>query len=134
MNACARISAAAPKATAMIAISVRRRWRSTLHSASRALCSNEVAANPNGAKACRRAFIAVDSRTANACFAVRQSSDELQVTRAIDRPPMRDLTTASVPRDGWDAIVVGTGIGGATLGHALASAGWRVLFCEKGKA
>ena len=47
---------------------------------------------------------------------------------------MRDLTTASVPRDGWDAIVIGTGIGGATLGHALASAGWRVLFCEKGKA
>lgn len=46
---------------------------------------------------------------------------------------MPDLT-GSVPRDGWDAIVVGTGIGGATLGHALAAAGWRVLFCEKGKA
>lgn len=32
----------------------------------------------------------------------------------------------------WDAIIVGTGIGGATLGHALAKAGKRVLFCERG--
>jgi len=30
-------------------------------------------------------------------------------------------------------IVVGTGIGGGTLGYALAKAGKRVLFCEKGK-
>ena len=41
--------------------------------------------------------------------------------------------SAHVAHDGWDAIVIGTGIGGATLGHALASAGWRVLFCEKGR-
>jgi choline dehydrogenase-like flavoprotein len=34
----------------------------------------------------------------------------------------------------WDAIVVGTGMGGATIGHALARAGRRVLFLEKGKA
>ena len=33
----------------------------------------------------------------------------------------------------WDAIIVGTGIGGATLGHALAKAGKRVLFCERGR-
>lgn len=32
----------------------------------------------------------------------------------------------------WDVIVVGTGIGGSTLGHALAAAGQRVLFVEKG--
>lgn len=32
----------------------------------------------------------------------------------------------------WDAIIVGTGMGGATLGHALAKAGKRVLFCELG--
>jgi choline dehydrogenase-like flavoprotein len=32
----------------------------------------------------------------------------------------------------WDVIVVGTGIGGATLGHALAARGRRVLFCERG--
>lgn len=32
----------------------------------------------------------------------------------------------------WDVIIVGTGIGGATLGYALAAAGQRVLFVEKG--
>lgn len=32
----------------------------------------------------------------------------------------------------WDVIVVGTGMGGATLGYALAKAGKRVLFCERG--
>ncbi len=32
----------------------------------------------------------------------------------------------------WDAIVIGTGMGGATAGHALAQAGWRVLFLERG--
>lgn len=34
----------------------------------------------------------------------------------------------------WDCLVVGTGMGGATLGHALAKAGKRVLFVEKGRA
>ncbi len=34
----------------------------------------------------------------------------------------------------WDVIVVGTGIGGATLGHALAKSGKRVLFCERGRS
>jgi len=34
----------------------------------------------------------------------------------------------------WDVIIVGTGMGGATIGHALAKAGKRVLFCEKGKS
>ena len=34
----------------------------------------------------------------------------------------------------WDAIVIGTGMGGGTVGHALAKAGMRVLFIEKGKA
>lgn len=32
----------------------------------------------------------------------------------------------------WDWIVIGTGMGGATFGHALAKAGQRVLFIEKG--
>lgn len=31
-------------------------------------------------------------------------------------------------------MVVGTGVGGATLGHALSCAGWRVLFVEKGRS
>ena len=34
----------------------------------------------------------------------------------------------------WDVVVVGTGMGGATLGYALARAGKRVLFCEKGRS
>jgi choline dehydrogenase-like flavoprotein len=34
----------------------------------------------------------------------------------------------------WDAIVVGTGMGGGTLGAALAAAGWRVLFVERGRS
>ncbi len=33
----------------------------------------------------------------------------------------------------WDVIVVGSGMGGATLGYSLAKAGKRVLFCEKGR-
>lgn len=33
----------------------------------------------------------------------------------------------------WDYLVVGTGVGGATLGHALAKAGRKVLFLEKGR-
>ena len=34
----------------------------------------------------------------------------------------------------WDVIVVGTGMGGGTLGYALARRGHRVLFLEKGLA
>lgn len=34
----------------------------------------------------------------------------------------------------WDVIVVGTGMGGATLGHRLARAGKSVLFCELGSS
>lgn len=45
---------------------------------------------------------------------------------------MRD--TEHVRRQDWDALVIGTGVGGATLGYALARAGWRVLFLEKGRA
>ncbi|WP_425097889.1 GMC oxidoreductase [Tropicibacter sp. S64] len=34
----------------------------------------------------------------------------------------------------WDAIVIGTGMGGGTIGQALAEAGQKVLFLEKGPA
>jgi choline dehydrogenase-like flavoprotein len=34
----------------------------------------------------------------------------------------------------WDVIIIGTGMGGATLGYALARGGKRVLFCESGLA
>jgi choline dehydrogenase-like flavoprotein len=36
-------------------------------------------------------------------------------------------------RDVWDVIVVGTGMGGSTVGYELARRGRRVLFLEKGK-
>lgn len=32
----------------------------------------------------------------------------------------------------WDAVIIGTGIGGSTVGHALARFGLKVLFCEQG--
>lgn len=35
--------------------------------------------------------------------------------------------------DGWDVIVIGTGMGGSTIGYELARRGRRVLFLEKGK-
>ena len=35
-------------------------------------------------------------------------------------------------RQEWDVLVVGAGMGGATIGHRLAQAGKRVLFCELG--
>ena len=34
----------------------------------------------------------------------------------------------------WDTIIIGTGMGGATIGHALARSGKRVLFCERGRS
>ena len=34
----------------------------------------------------------------------------------------------------WEVIVVGTGMGGSTLGYALARQGKRVLFCEQGSS
>jgi choline dehydrogenase-like flavoprotein len=36
-------------------------------------------------------------------------------------------------RDHWDVIVVGTGMGGSTIGYELARRGRRVLFLEKGR-
>src|SRR5579872_2474594 len=32
----------------------------------------------------------------------------------------------------WDAVVVGAGMGGSTLGFSLAQAGFKVLFVERG--
>jgi choline dehydrogenase-like flavoprotein len=43
------------------------------------------------------------------------------------------MSPEEVQRQPWDAVIVGTGIGGATLGYALAKTGLRVLFCEKGR-
>lgn len=46
---------------------------------------------------------------------------------------MQSVLETDLLRRHWDAVIIGTGMGGATLGYALARAGWRVLFCEKGK-
>ena len=56
---------------------------------------------------------------------------------AIDRTLLKG-TTQLAPSDltdkQWDAIIIGTGPGGCTLGYALARAGQSVLFCEKGRS
>lgn len=39
-----------------------------------------------------------------------------------------------VAQQHWDCLIVGTGVGGATLGYALAKAGQKVLFVDKGRA
>jgi len=45
-----------------------------------------------------------------------------------------ELTAREAEQLGWDVIVVGTGMGGATLGYQLARSGRRVLFVEKGRS
>lgn len=40
---------------------------------------------------------------------------------------------ADPERDEWDVIVIGTGMGGGTIGYELSRLGRRVLFIEKGK-
>jgi choline dehydrogenase-like flavoprotein len=39
-----------------------------------------------------------------------------------------------MPLDGWDVVIIGTGMGGSTLGYSLASRGRSVLFLERGPA
>ena len=43
-------------------------------------------------------------------------------------------TPSVIKNTEWDVVVVGTGIGGASIGYALAKAGKRVLFLEKGRS
>src|SRR4051812_43532127 len=45
-------------------------------------------------------------------------------------PAMSSLS--DITQRDWDFVIVGTGIGGGTLGPALARAGRQVLFIEKG--
>lgn len=47
--------------------------------------------------------------------------------------PAREGAQASAEGQ-WDVIVIGTGMGGAVIGHSLTEAGFRVLFLEKGHA
>ncbi|MDT0308864.1 GMC family oxidoreductase [Streptomyces sp. DSM 44917] len=53
----------------------------------------------------------------------------LESARSADDAEDTAARLASVT---WDAVVVGTGMGGGTLGHELARLGRRVLFLEKG--
>ena len=48
-------------------------------------------------------------------------------------PETSDLVAKDPEHTDWDVIVVGTGIGGSTAGHALARKGKRVLFLERGQ-
>jgi choline dehydrogenase-like flavoprotein len=45
-----------------------------------------------------------------------------------------ELTAGEAERVEWDAIVVGTGMGGGMLGYRLARSGRKVLFVEKGRS
>jgi choline dehydrogenase-like flavoprotein len=45
-----------------------------------------------------------------------------------------ELTVREAERMAWDVIVVGTGMGGGTLGYQLARSGRKVLFVEKGRS
>ncbi|UUO01970.1 GMC family oxidoreductase [Mycolicibacterium novocastrense] len=45
-----------------------------------------------------------------------------------------ELDVREAERVVWDAIVVGTGMGGGMLGYSLAKSGRRVLFVEKGRS
>ncbi|WP_264027228.1 GMC oxidoreductase [Mycobacterium bohemicum] len=45
-----------------------------------------------------------------------------------------ELTAREAERVVWDAIIVGTGMGGGMLGYSLARSGRRVLFVEKGRS
>ena len=42
------------------------------------------------------------------------------------------IDSAAVQRQHWDVIIIGTGVGGATVGRSLAGKGLSVLFLEKG--
>jgi choline dehydrogenase-like flavoprotein len=51
----------------------------------------------------------------------------------MDNLRVADHIPAHPEREEWDVLVVGTGMGGSTIGHELARLGRRVLFLEKGK-
>ncbi|MER8953394.1 hypothetical protein NKH98_11760 [Mesorhizobium sp. M0833] len=47
---------------------------------------------------------------------------------------MADSRDKQIIEKTWDFIVIGTGMGGGTIGHALAQGGKSVLFCERGRS
>src|ERR1700728_2179217 len=64
-------------------------------------------------------------------------SDVLQQTIPIQRNHLREsphisVTSRDIEASRWDVIVIGSGVGGATVGRSLALQGLSVLFLEKG--
>lgn len=53
------------------------------------------------------------------------------MTGGRDRLP--STSSLGSPVEDYDVLIIGTGMGGATLGYALARAGKKVLFCERGR-
>src|SRR5215212_5917313 len=53
---------------------------------------------------------------------------------AIEAPRLPTLAGGSTLADGqhYDVVIIGTGAGGGTLGHRLATNGTRVLWLERG--
>jgi choline dehydrogenase-like flavoprotein len=52
----------------------------------------------------------------------------------MENPDARNaLNTCATQEREWDVIIIGTGMGGATVGYSLAKSGHRVLFLERGK-
>jgi choline dehydrogenase-like flavoprotein len=45
----------------------------------------------------------------------------------------RSASFLGSPVEDYDVLIIGTGMGGATLGYALARGGKKVLFCERGR-
>ena len=66
----------------------------------------------------------LDDESARARAGIRRTDF---ARRRVEIEPIEQLVARR-----WDVIVVGTGMGGATFGHALAQGGKSVLFCEKG--
>lgn len=101
--------------------------RSTPSSASSRSCTRVCAAAqpaPAHAERARNKAIRSDPARPNALLRVHSPAMPLP----NPRPDPEELLQE------WDAIVVGSGMGGATIGHALARAGKKVLFCELGTA
>ena len=55
------------------------------------------------------------------------------ITGSGERGVEMNASSETIESRQWDYVIVGAGVGGATIGHALAKAGHSVLFCERGR-
>ena len=63
-----------------------------------------------------------------------QSSDVTSLKMNDENSELDSRTLTELADEVWDVAVIGTGMGGATVGYELAKAGHRVIFLEKGHA